>query len=277
MCSRGDVCSSSAPGPSAGGMAAAEHSAAATERNREEVKVIGAAPARTEPSDEEAPATEQLMTGRPPRPRTRPNRVRAETPTLPYPKLQILTVGVNAAGLKGFEGEALRLGLEAHAFSLVGQKPVMQLDARVFRDPSRELCGHCGRHPDIIARLVHHSSFPTWLAAAKKEFTGLLGDWGGRRAYRSTICVLVFCRSGRHRSVAASEVLAHVAQHVLGMRCWPIEHLSLRADHCVCAVCARDRPRCDSLTRTMITAVAAWEYAACARNRPRCENLTSGD
>ena len=40
-------------------MAAAEHSAAATERNREEVKVIGAAPARTEPSDEEAPATEQ--------------------------------------------------------------------------------------------------------------------------------------------------------------------------------------------------------------------------
>ena len=40
-------------------MAAAEHSAAATEHSQEEVKVIGAAPARTESSDKEAPATEQ--------------------------------------------------------------------------------------------------------------------------------------------------------------------------------------------------------------------------
>ena len=74
MCSRGDVCSSSAPWPSAGGMAAAEHSAAATERNREEVKVIGAAPARTEPSDEEAPATEQRG-GRHAKNRSRSDRV----------------------------------------------------------------------------------------------------------------------------------------------------------------------------------------------------------
>ena len=42
-----------------GGMAAAEHSAAATEHSQEEAKVIGAVPARAESSDKEAPATEQ--------------------------------------------------------------------------------------------------------------------------------------------------------------------------------------------------------------------------
>ena len=55
----GNVCMSSASQPSAGGVAAAEHSAAASERTQAEVKVIGAAPARTKSSHEEAPATEQ--------------------------------------------------------------------------------------------------------------------------------------------------------------------------------------------------------------------------
>ena len=59
MFGRGNVCRSSASQPSAGGVAAAEHSGAASERSQEEVKVIGAAPARTKSSHEEAPATEQ--------------------------------------------------------------------------------------------------------------------------------------------------------------------------------------------------------------------------
>ena len=59
MFGRGNVCRSSASQPSAGGVAAAEHSDAASERSQAEVKVIGAAPARTKSSHEEAPATEQ--------------------------------------------------------------------------------------------------------------------------------------------------------------------------------------------------------------------------
>ena len=59
MFGRGNVCRSSASQPSAGGVAAAEHSAAASERGQGEVKVIGAAPARTKSSHEEALATEQ--------------------------------------------------------------------------------------------------------------------------------------------------------------------------------------------------------------------------
>ena len=55
---------SSASQPSAGGVAAAEHSATASERTQAEVKVIGAAPARTKSSHEEAPATEQRRGGR---------------------------------------------------------------------------------------------------------------------------------------------------------------------------------------------------------------------
>ena len=60
----GNVCMSSASQPSAGEVAAAEHSAAAAERSQAEVKVIGAAPARTKSSHEEAPATEQRRGGR---------------------------------------------------------------------------------------------------------------------------------------------------------------------------------------------------------------------
>ena len=59
MFGRGNVCRSSASQPSAGGVAAAEHSGAASERSQAEVNVIGAAPARTKSSHEEAPATEQ--------------------------------------------------------------------------------------------------------------------------------------------------------------------------------------------------------------------------
>ena len=59
MFGRGNVCRSSASQPSAGGVAAPEHRGAASERSQEEVKVIGAAPARTKSSHEEAPATEQ--------------------------------------------------------------------------------------------------------------------------------------------------------------------------------------------------------------------------
>ena len=91
MCSWGDVCSSSAPRPSAGGMAVAEHSAAATERNREEVKVIGAAPARTKSSHEEAPATEQ-------RRGERADDSAAAAPSAPWHKKMIRSEEVEVIG-----------------------------------------------------------------------------------------------------------------------------------------------------------------------------------
>ena len=59
-----NVCRYSASQPSAGGVTAAEHSGAASERSQAEVKVIGAAPAQTKSSHEEAPATEQRRGGR---------------------------------------------------------------------------------------------------------------------------------------------------------------------------------------------------------------------
>ena len=59
-----NVCRYSASQPSAGGVTAAEHSGAASERSQAEVKVIGAAPAHTKSSHEEAPATEQRRGGR---------------------------------------------------------------------------------------------------------------------------------------------------------------------------------------------------------------------
>ena len=61
---RENVCRYSASQPSAGGVTAVEHSGAASECSQAEVKVIGAAPARTKSSHEEAPGTEQRRGGR---------------------------------------------------------------------------------------------------------------------------------------------------------------------------------------------------------------------
>ena len=91
MFGRGNVCRSSASQPSAGGVAAAEHSGAASERSQEEVKVIGAAPARTKSSHEEAPATEQ-------RRGERADDSAAAAPSAPWHKKMIRSEEVEVIG-----------------------------------------------------------------------------------------------------------------------------------------------------------------------------------
>ena len=91
MFGRGNVCRSSASQPSAGGVAAAEHSAAASERSQAEVKVIGAAPARTKSSHEEAPATEQ-------RRGERADDSAAAAPSAPWHKKMIRSEEVEVIG-----------------------------------------------------------------------------------------------------------------------------------------------------------------------------------
>ena len=91
MFGRGNVCRSSASQPSAGGVAAAEHRGAASERSQEEVKIIGAAPARTKSSHEEAPATEQ-------RRGERADDSAAAAPSAPWHKKMIRSEEVEVIG-----------------------------------------------------------------------------------------------------------------------------------------------------------------------------------
>ena len=170
------------------------------------------------------------------------NRFRIDPQALPLPKLQFVTCGVRHAGLDQYDGEHLRIGLEAFVRELLREKPALQVDARVFRDPSGEFRDHNGRHPGIIAKMVASRRFPEWMANAHRELSTVLSAWGGRRAYEPIMFVLVFCRSGRHRAVAASEILKQVAEDVESFRCLPTVHLSLALDYCRCTSCVPNHP-----------------------------------
>ena len=196
------------------------------------------------------------------------NSYRLDAPELPLPKLQIITCGVRDAGLEDFHGDALRNGLDAFVSYFVDRvpgtcfcKPVMHFDMRSFHDPRRsELQDHLGRHPEIIARLVADRNFPRWLAYVRREFVSVLREWGSRVAATATMSVIVFCRSGRHRSVAGSEILRHVASHVEFFECLPTVHCSLdgRFADCCCPKCRPNRLHCESVRNSMMTAVDLW-------------------
>ena len=69
------------------------------------------------------------------------------------------------------------------------------LDARVFSDPEREdVRRHTGRHYEIIARMVDHQNFRSWMRNAHRTLKRVFRNWTGG----PKVPVVVFCRSGRH-------------------------------------------------------------------------------
>jgi len=101
------------------------------------------------------------------------------------------------------------------------------VDARCFPDPeSHFFLWHTGRHHEIIARLCRHRNFPSWLAGVKRQFSrAVQADAGGRDQVQNPVTVAVYCRSGKHRSVAAAVILAHILRSQ-GWACPPLRHLS---------------------------------------------------
>ena len=89
------------------------------------------------------------------------------------------------------------------------------------------LRAHDGRHPMVISRMVAHELFTKWVKKAKPIVDNLAsGDGAG-----ATISVALYCNRGRHRSVAAAIVLAHVANKS-GVFCTPLQHMSLQPCNC---------------------------------------------
>lgn len=116
------------------------------------------------------------------------------------------------------------------------------LDMRPFQDPDAgELRRHDGRHPAIIRRMVQkRPEFTRFLEDVDRVLSEVReGAESGRQSR-----VMMFCRKGRHRSVAGTLIFAHLARQS-GVPC-DVLHLDL--ERCGCELCDRSaEARLDAL------------------------------
>lgn len=97
------------------------------------------------------------------------------------------------------------------------------LDARPFPDPNSWVLsqlGHSGRHHQIVGSLCHHRNFWYWLRDVKRRFQKELEKSGD-------ISVAIYCKRGKHRSVAAAVILRHIFQSE-GYQCSNAWHMSYK-------------------------------------------------
>ena len=100
------------------------------------------------------------------------------------------------------------------------------------------------------------------------------------RVFRNWTCgpivpVVVFCRSGRHRSVAAAEILKYAFVRLKWYKFAPTMHITID-EHlagCRCQECERDRPVGESIEQSVAAAVAllqriAWEESQASAAAP---------
>ena len=105
------------------------------------------------------------------------------------------------------------------------------VDVRGFWDPGcGDLRGHDGRNPEIIRRLQHHHLFEDLVGHIRSQLSGLFRAAGGP----CTIGILLYCKSGKHRSVATGEILNYILL-LEGYRHTQLDHASLEG--CRCALC----------------------------------------
>eukprot|EP00927_Polykrikos_kofoidii_P051760 TRINITY_DN45556_c0_g1_i1.p1 TRINITY_DN45556_c0_g1~~TRINITY_DN45556_c0_g1_i1.p1 ORF type:complete len:558 (-),score=101.37 TRINITY_DN45556_c0_g1_i1:107-1780(-) len=178
----------------------------------------------------EALTPAELLQNLPPPPRRRPPSA------LPIADLEILTFGLEFlepvlrencygdAAWKKVPEEDLRQALmrarEPHVNVII--------DARPFDDPeARSLTKHSGMHPDIIARIVQHQRFGKWLHDLKSNVTWALEEANKKvQSKMPLLRVAIYCKAGRHRSVAGAIILRHIL-HAEGWQCnRPLRHLS---------------------------------------------------
>ena len=134
--------------------------------------------------------------------------------------------------------------------------PAIHLDARVFSDPDKEELGrHTGRHHEIIERMVGHENFGNWMRNARRTLAKIFNNWRGG----PILPVIVYCRSGRHRSVAASDIMKGVLSPVEGWEFAPTIHVSIDIEGkgCRCKSCKPDRQKCKIIQASIASAVSA--------------------
>jgi RNase adaptor protein for sRNA GlmZ degradation len=104
------------------------------------------------------------------------------------------------------------------------------LDARCFPDPgAQHTTRHPGIHPDIIMRIVQHWNFNGYMKHVKAQWKKAVAKQKHDRPDQKELefVVAVYCRSGKHRSVAIGECLRYIGERVEGLRfVAPVKHLS---------------------------------------------------
>ena len=158
----------------------------------------------------------------------------------PNARLRIVTLSIREAGLEEAGSRALQAGLNAYLYVMGWFPSHIQCDARCFNDPrSGNLKYHIGTHPEIMARLVGHKTFSRWMKRTRRRLFQAISlriRHGADPDSQTLACI--FCRSGKHLAVAASEVLKHLVRSLDGLVCLPTIHLSSAMQNpCNCSAC----------------------------------------
>eukprot|EP00439_Symbiodinium_sp_Y106_P059453 s2715_g8.t1 len=124
------------------------------------------------------------------------------------------------------------------------QKQAIVFDVRNFKDPAAgNLKHHDGRHDEIIDRIRRHSAFPNLVVSLRTRIAQEL-----QRSGSTSIKVVFYCKSGRHRSVAFGTMFKYILLYE-GFRNAKLEHEG-NYDGFVCCSC----DRCTSTTALRLKA-----------------------
>jgi hypothetical protein len=170
----------------------------------------------------------------------------------------------------GFSNEELRAALTRSAPG-VGIVDIL-LDARCFPDPEAlKYCKHSGHHHGIITRICQHRNFSRWLGDVRKRLGAAAAASAARGAAGPAaplLTIAVYCRSGKHRSVAAALILQHVLRRE-GWVCRDPQHLSEpRWSSCCKGQCVECKNPPQELQNTLDKALLAWRNPG-ARGQPQ--------
>jgi len=159
-----------------------------------------------------------------------------------------------------FSEEELRAAINRSAPN-VGIVDVV-VDARCFPDPEAlQFCKHTGHHHGIITRICQHRNFSRWLSSVRNRLGAAAAAGAARGAAAPAaplLTIAVYCRSGKHRSVAAALILQHGLRGA-GWHCSDPKHLSERRwVSCCKGQCIECRNPPQELQSTLDKALLAW-------------------
>ena len=164
-------------------------------------------------------------------------------------------------------------GMRAYASFLLNQMPGVVLDVRCFDDPDAgKVRQHTGMHPDIIGRLLAHRRFQKWICDAVDFMLRAIGP-GSRAASGAPQMFLIYCNSGKHRSLACAEVLSGVLEEVGEIQCGAVERLCEWPRMCELGCTARQKGASafhdEARSKHVQSALAMYYYKRAVANQLR--------
>jgi len=173
--------------------------------------------------------------------------------------------------------EDLRVAMQRKGF-----RAHVIVDVRAFPDPDcLSLRGHTGYHHEIIARLVRHQNFRRWLAKLKADFdrsasAARASAQGAGGWHLADLGVALYCKSGKHRSVAGAIIMRHILLEE-GWSCPDMRHLSqnLWGRRCCGGLCEECRKPPASLQESLAWAYEVWKTLPTAGERGGDEAVRS--